>query len=74
MRQAQAAVAAVDRIVRRERVAMLIDVRYAWAEGGAFEKHVKQLQREHEVPTASERPTTDQTPRQPLSAMKKGDH
>jgi len=53
---------------------MLIDFRYAWAEGGAFEKHVKQLQREHEVPTASERPTTDQTPRQPLSAMKKGDH
>jgi hypothetical protein len=68
-----AAVAAIDRHVRRERVATLLDLRYAWAEGKDFQQHVRQLQHTPRA-TAEARPTNEAPhgERAPLSAQQRG--
>ena len=75
MAQVHAAIAAIDRMQRRERITRLIDARAAWAEPAAFEKHVRQLQR-HRSPAAAVQEDTIKRAdpaRTPLSAQRK-DH
>jgi len=68
--QIEAAVAAVDRQVRQERIAALVDLRHAWADDRAFKEHVRRLQQEDRPTTnAAGAPARDDTPRVPLSAQ-----
>jgi len=66
---------AIDRIERRQRVAALTDLRYAWADGAAFEKHIKQLQRDdRHVHTRDDRPVAaeQRTPLRELGKENRG--